>query len=252
MTIALFIRLSQWKSDMTNLQILEKFLISRGFSNVRTSGRVLDAAAIYHNKTFAFKICTCRKRVNGLSGKSFLVSYPNNIKECYGFSRDIGYDCFILVCFFENKKFCLTEHRFQPNTDFSNIVVRPDGIWSYQELLDEVFFTRKYGSEIKIKKKRLVDLLTICDGNRYTTIDGEKTAIECIFRNECKRYIAWKRYDKHKQEGKLHRMYYTRDIKYLKPLVMGFSDWSCPKFKKKTQLQTKIEEKDERRRNYKR
>lgn len=232
---------------MDKIRILEEFLKSRGFSNVRTSGKVLDAAAVYGGRQHAFKTCECERAVNiATFSKPFIIKDPAPIRTCYNFSTEIGYSSFCAVVFHPNSVISMVDINSSVIEDFDTVGVSPRSFWKYRDLVGELIFIPVYKEELHLRKKKLEDLFIVCNGLRYKRINGKDEGIECLMRGECKRYMAWLRYSNAKDTGCLDKIFYPRDLKHITPIVHRYTTIDCKDFKKKINLQEWFLEQDKK------
>lgn len=218
---------------MTEHEIFSEFLQARGFGNIRVEGRVLDAAATFRKKRYAFSFSRSKERVD--NPRRVAIEDETRTLTHGNFAYEVGYDFFIAVVFHPRDIF--TMHALtREDLQNKNFFQEPVAYWRVRYLLDFMFFSKLWGKKEKgavTKRGKPKSWVVVCNGLRFDK--SKNDYIECFYRNSCVRYILWSQYEQSKNSGTLQKKFPDVYLRNIKPVFSMAKDFQCKYYKKPKQ-----------------
>lgn len=233
-------------------EILSDFLLTRGFEDVRTDGRFLNATASFNGNKYAFIVVCSPQKVYKRKWRKYHI-YRRFIEYKFRFAKEIGYDIICAIMIHSNDTITiseLSEESFIQNQTYA--LLNPVSYWRPVISADRTFFYKIRDKEFKMsnyalahknaRKRRKAQksaekYFVICDGVRvihHTNAPDE--TIECLLRDSCHKYTEYTKYEKAKEEGKIAQVFGILKAKRLKNVVSKFNDLNCINFKQNIPL----------------
>ena len=220
---------------------LEDFLLSRGFTNVRTSGRVLNATASFLDKDYAFIVIRSLQKVYSRKWRKYHI-YRRFIEPQFKFASEIGYDVICAIMVHSNDTITISEvseESFIPNQTYA--LLDPVSYWKPVVSVDRTFFykirdknikTRQYTNRKgKTRRSLNANRLFICDGIRVIMHSNcPDETIECLLREQCKRFNKYKKLEKAKKYGTIVKKFGLQKSKIIKNVISKFNKFECANF----------------------